>query len=128
MRLLVDTHALLWAMDDPTQLGDVARAALQDPRNELLVSAATVWELSIKVGLGKLVLALPLRQWLETTVAELALEIVPISIAYAERQADLPAHHRDPFDRLIIAQALVEGFPVVGADEVFDAYGVSRIW
>jgi PIN domain nuclease of toxin-antitoxin system len=115
-------------MDDPTQLSDVARAALQEPRNELLVSAATVWELSIKVGLDKLVLALPLRRWLETTVAELALGIFPISIAYAERQADLPAHQRDPFDRLIIAQALVEDFPVVCADEAFDAYGVSRIW
>lgn len=128
MRLLVDTHALLWAMDDPSPLSEVAREALQAPSNNLLISAATIWELSIKVGLGKLALGLPLKQWLETAVADLSLEVMPITIDYAARQATLPDHHRDPFDRLIIAQALVEAVPVVCIDEVFDAYGVSRVW
>lgn len=126
--MLVDSHALLWAMDDPSLLSQMARVALEDPRNDLLLSAATIWELSIKVGLGKLVLGLPFKQWMETAVADLALTILPITIAYAERQASLPGHHRDPFDRLIIAQALAEAIPVVCADESFDAYGVSRVW
>lgn len=128
MRLLVDSHALIWALDDPSQLSGPATLALQDPLNVLLVSAATVWELAIKTGVGKLSLSLPYRQWIERAIADLGLTILPVTVEYADRQAGLPMHHRDPFDRLLIAQALVEGIAVVCGDAVFDAYGVSRIW
>jgi PIN domain nuclease of toxin-antitoxin system len=128
VRLLIDTHTLIWAMDDATQLSGPAATALQDPANDLLLSAATVWELAIKVGQGKLKLSLPYRQWVDKAIADLGLTILPVTVEYADRQAGLPPHHKDPFDRLIIAQALVEGISVVCADPAFDAYGVTRIW
>lgn len=128
MRLLVDTHVLLWAIDDPRQLSPVATTALQDPANDLLLSAATIWEIAIKVGLKKLTLKDPYRQWMNQALADLGLSILPITVDYADAQAGLPGHHKDPFDRLIIAQALIEGIPVVGADLDFDPYGVTRLW
>ena len=128
MRVLLDSHALLWAMDAPDKLGGQAASALRDLDNKLLLSAATLWELAIKVGSGKLALGLPYWQWMEKAIADLDLELVPVTVAYAECQAVLPTHHRDPFDRLLIAQALVDDLPVVCADSAFDAYGVKRIW
>jgi PIN domain nuclease of toxin-antitoxin system len=102
--------------------------AMQDPANQLLLSAATVWELAIKVGQGKLTVSMPYRQWMETAIADLGLEILPITVVYAERQSNLPPHHKDPFDRLMIAQALVDAVPIVSLDPAFDAYGVTRLW
>ena len=128
MRLLIDAHSLIWASDDPSKLGAGAAAVLQNPANQLLVGAGTIWELSIKAGLGKLKLSLPFRRWMDKAVADLGWTALPITLDHAERQAGLPFHHRDPFDRLLAAHALVEGIPLVGADAVFDAYGVNRIW
>jgi PIN domain nuclease of toxin-antitoxin system len=128
VRLLIDTHVLVWAMDDPTKLTPTATSALQDPANELLLSAATVWELAIKTGLGKLRLNLPYRQWMNLAIADLGLTVLPITVDYADAQANLPIHHGDPFDRLIIAQALTERIAVVSADVAFDPYGVPRLW
>src|SRR5437588_8793772 len=102
-------------MDDPPRLSGPATTALQDPANELLLSAATVWELAIKIGQRKLTLSLPYRQWMEKAIADLQLPILPVTVEYAELQAGLPTHHKDPFDRLIIAQALVDGLSVVCA-------------
>jgi PIN domain nuclease of toxin-antitoxin system len=128
MRRLLDAHSLIWALDDPSKLGAAARAELQDPANELLVGAGTMWELSIKCGLGKLTLAVPFRQWMENAVANLGLAVLPITLDHVDKQAALPFHHRDPFDRLLAAQALVEGVSIVSADPMLDQYGVSRIW
>lgn len=128
MRLLLDTHALIWAMDEPIRLSGPATIALQDPANDLLLSAATVWELAIKIGTGKLTFSLPYRQWIDKAIADLQLAILPVTVEYAERLIALANHHKDPFDRLIIAQALVEGVSIVCADTVFDAYGVTRLW
>ena len=128
MRLLIDTHTLIWAVDDPTKLSLAATTTLQNPGNDLLLSAATVWELAIKISQGKLILKLPYRQWMDKAIADLKLDLLPITVEYAERLGSLPTHHKDPFDRLMIAQALVENVPVVGADATFDAYGISRIW
>jgi PIN domain nuclease of toxin-antitoxin system len=128
VRLLVDSHTVIWAVDDPSQLSPAATAALQNPANELLVSAATIWEIAIKVGLGKLILTLPYRQWMNRAIADLGLTILPITVEYADVQAGLPRHHGDPFDRLLVAQALTEGISIVGADAAFDSYAVSRIW
>jgi PIN domain nuclease of toxin-antitoxin system len=128
VRLLLDTHTLLWSADDPSRLSPAALAALNDPANDLLLSAATIWELSIKVGQGKLTLSMPYRKWMETAIADLHLATLPITVEFAERQATLPPHHKDPFDRLLIAQSLVAAVPIVGTDAAFDAYGVTRIW
>jgi PIN domain nuclease of toxin-antitoxin system len=128
MRLLVDVQAVLWAVDDPAKLTPQALVALQDPTNELLLSAGTIWELAIKIGLGKLKLSLPFKQWMAQAITDLALTVLPITVEYADRQSVLLLHHRDPFDRLLIAQAQVENVPIVSADPVFDRYGVNRIW
>ena len=128
MRLLLDTHTLFWSVEAPSKLSAAAMAAMRDPANDRLISAATIWELAIKVGQGKMALSIPYRQWMATAITDLKLDIVPITVEYAERQAMLPAHHKDPFDRLMIAQALVDGIPIVSADTAFDAYGVIRIW
>jgi PIN domain nuclease of toxin-antitoxin system len=128
MRLLLDTHSLIWYVDQDHLLSAAAHAAITDPKKELLLSAATVWEIAIKVGLKKLTLSLPYRQWMQQAIADLGLSVLPITIDYADVQAALPWHHRDPFDRLIIAQALTEKVPIVSADAVFDPYGVTRVW
>jgi PIN domain nuclease of toxin-antitoxin system len=128
MRVLIDAHTLLWAVDDVSKLSPPALTALQDPSNDLFVSAGTIWELAIKVGLRKLALSRPYRPWIEQALADLGAIVLPISVSHADVQAALPHHHRDPFDRLLIAQALVEGMAIVGVDVQFDSYGVVRIW
>jgi PIN domain nuclease of toxin-antitoxin system len=124
----VDAHVLIWAVDEPTRLGPQASAELRNAANQLLISAATIWELSIKWGLGKLTLSLPYRLWMENAIADLGLTVVPITVEFAEAQAKLPHHHGDPFDRMMVAQAVVEAVPIVSADVQLDAYGVNRIW
>jgi PIN domain nuclease of toxin-antitoxin system len=128
MRLLVDLHSPIWAVDDPSRLGSAAMVALQDPANELLVSAATVWEIAIKVGPGKLTLSSSYRDWMNRAITDLNLSLLPVTVAYADAQAALPLHHRDPFGRLLVAQALIETIPIVSVDAAFDAYGVRRLW
>ena len=128
MKSLIDTHTLIWAVDDPKQLGLNAVGILTDSSVGLLVSAGTLWELAIKVGLGKLTLAMELEVWLKRALQDLQLEVLPISVDHVCQYRSLPQHHKDPFDRLLIAQSLQENIPIVGADIVFDHYGVQRIW
>ena len=128
MRVLLDTHAIIWYVDQDHLLGAAAHAAITSASNDLLLSAATVWEVSIKVGLRKLTLSQPFRQWMNKAIADLGLSLLPISVDYADAQAALPNHHGDPFDRLLVAQAQVESVPLVSADHVFDRYGIKRIW
>ena len=128
MKVLLDSHCLLWALDNSEQLGAAASATLQDVDCQLLISVASVWEIAIKVSAGRLPLSLPYREWMDRAIAELDLQILPITLDHAEQQASLPFHHRDPFDRLLAAQALVEELPLVSCDEILDAYGVQRIW
>ena len=128
MRLLLDAHTLIWAADDPARLGAEALAALDDPTNTLLCSAGTIWEVAIKVGLGKLSLTLSFQQWMEQALRDLRVTILPISVQHAAAQSRLPAHHGDPFDRLLAAQADVEELSIISADKIFDEYRVPRIW
>jgi PIN domain nuclease of toxin-antitoxin system len=104
MRLLLDSHTLIWAVDDPTKLSATAIAALQDPGNDLIVSAGSVWEIAIKVSLKKLTLSQPFRPWIERAIADLGASLLPITIEHADALVGLPMHHRDPFDRLLVAQ------------------------
>jgi PIN domain nuclease of toxin-antitoxin system len=126
--LLLDSHTIIWAVDDPARLSELATTAIQNPANGLLFSVASVWEIAIKVGLGKLALTLPFRQWMNQAMADLGVTLLPLTVEYADRQAALPLHHRDPFDRLLIAQALTEAISLVSADTAFAPYGVTRLW
>lgn len=128
MKLLLDAHTLIWAVDDANKLGAQATALLQDPTNELLLSAGTIWELAIKVGLGKLTLSRPFGDWMRQAITDLASSVLPITVDYADVQAGLPKHHGDPFDRLLVAQATVEQISIVSSDTVLDMYAVSRLW
>jgi PIN domain nuclease of toxin-antitoxin system len=128
MRYLVDAHSLIWALDDPSRFSSTAASALQDPASQLLLSAGTMWELSIKVALGKLALSQPFRPWLEKAIADLGLSVLPITLDHVERQAALPFHHRDPFDRMLVAQSMIEKLSLVSADTILDQYGIHRVW
>jgi PIN domain nuclease of toxin-antitoxin system len=128
MKLLIDAHALVWYVDQDHLLRPTARAAIADPSNDRLLGAGTLWEIAIKAGLKKLGLSRPYRLWMEQAIAGLAMTILPITVDHADVQAGLPYHHRDPFDRLLVAQALVESMSVVSADAQLDAYGINRLW
>lgn len=123
-RLLVDTHALLWWLADDPSLSPTAREAIADPTNEPLVSAASVWEIAIKRGLGKLVAPddLPDR------IADEGFAWLHITAQHAWHVRDLPMYHGDPFDRLLVAQALIERVPIVTTDARFGEYGVDVRW
>jgi PIN domain nuclease of toxin-antitoxin system len=108
------------AVDQPDRLGSRARSALEDASNDVSISAATIWEIAIKTGLGKPTLSLPYRDWMNRPIADLGSTVLPITAAYADMQATLPSHHRDPFDRMLIAQAMVEQIPLVANEDAFD--------
>ena len=124
MKLLLDTHALLWSATAPDRLVPDARAALEDGTHDVMVSIVTAWEIAIKQSLGKLDLARPAERWLPDVLTRTGFEVAELSLSAALRVRSLAWHHRDPFDRLLIAQALDGGFTVVTRDEAFDAYGV----
>lgn len=123
-RLLLDTHALLWWLTDDPALSAPAREAIADPTNEPLVSTASVWEIAIKRSLGKITAPddLPSR------ITDEGLPWLPISADHAWQVRELPLHHRDPFDRLLVAQALTERVSVVTTDPRFEPYGVEVLW
>lgn len=125
MRLLLDTHAFLWAAGDPDQLRVSARAAIEDSTNDVLVSAAVAWEISIKVALGKLTVPADPAVWLPARVRSLGFQPLDISAAHALAVGGLPDIHRDPFDRIMIAQAQVEGLTLVTRDPENQKYPVN---
>jgi len=125
MRLLLDTHCLLWARAEPARLSAVARVALLDSRSELFVSSVSVWEIVIKHALGKLKLARSPQTLVPEMIAATQAAELPISHAPALRGGRLPRHHADPCDRLLIAQAQVEGLTILTADKRFSAYDVE---
>lgn len=128
MRLLIDSHALIWFVDQHQQLSPASHAAMSDPSNELLLSAGAIWEIAIKIGLGKLALTESYLPWMSQALSDLGITVLPITVEYADVQANLPKHHSDPFDRLMVAQAIVERVSIVSADARMDAYGVTRLW
>lgn len=128
MNVLLDTHALLWFLNDDPQLVPAAKALIEDPGNRKLVSIASCWEIAIKVGLKKLDLGEPATTFLPRELSVNNLDLLAIDLAHVNFIETLPFHHRDPFDRLLIAQALLEMIPIVSADAELDPYGVSRLW
>jgi PIN domain nuclease of toxin-antitoxin system len=123
-RLLVDTHVLLWWLADDPALPEQARAMIGKSTTEALVSVASLWEIAIKRRLGKL----EAPESLPETVVTEGFQWLPIEPEHAWAVASLPVHHRDPFDRLLIAQGLAEGLPIVTGDHRFDDYGVEVCW
>lgn len=128
MRLLLDTHALLWWLAGDEQLSLKARKALADRRHEIVVSAASAWEVTTKHRLGKLPMAGPLAVDFDREVRRQGFTGLPISMVHAQVAGALPGNHRDPFDRVLIAQAREERLALVSNETVFDDYGVSRYW
>ncbi len=124
----MDSNVILWSGLEPRKVSRVARAFMEDPSTTLLISVVTPWELAVKMNSGKLELDDGLETFLEQQMAELDLEELFVNRAHALRTLGLPSVHRDPFDRMLVAQALVEGVPVITNDARFDGYGVTRIW
>jgi PIN domain nuclease of toxin-antitoxin system len=128
VNLLLDTHALLWFIVGSTNLSTKARALIEDEDNPLFISVASLWEMAIKISLGKLTLTQPFESLIAEQLSINSIELMDIKIDHVGQVARLPLHHRDPFDRLLVAQAIVEQMPIVSADAAFDLYSVRRLW
>ena len=128
MIVLIDTHALLWFLKDDPQLRAKAKSVIEDAQNRKLVSVASCWEIAIKAGLGKINLAESSRTLLERELPRNNFELLPISLEHATAVESLPPHHKAPFDRLLIVQAMIEAIPVVTVDDKFALYSITRLW
>lgn len=128
MRLLLDTHAFLWWVEDAAELSVRARKAIADPANTCLLSLASCWEMAIKLSLGKMKLAGTMERFIPEQLAINGFTYLDIEFRHVVAVAALPFQHRDPFDRLLAAQARVEDLSIVSADPVFRKYHVKRIW
>jgi len=127
-RLLLDTHALLWWSADDSALASTARAAIGDPTHEIFVSAASAWEIATKFRLGKLSDAEILALDITSAIANQGFQELPITIAHAQRAGGLPGPIRDPFDRILIAQSILEAMSLISNEAAFDRYGIARLW
>lgn len=128
MRILLDTQAFLWFLLNDPRLSETALDTICDPDNEVNISPASYWEIAIKVSLGKYTLSEPYREFMERQLRENRFRILAIEPKHTAILTELPFYHRDPFDRLIIAQAIQEGIPAVSSDSEFDSYPITRIW
>lgn len=128
MRVLLDTQCWLWLHAEPERFARGALAAIHDPANELLFSAASAWEIAIKYALGKLPLPVPPEEYVPSRMQRAGTAPLPVNHEHAVGVASLPPHHRDPFDRLLVAQCRVERLRLVTADRQFEPYGLDIIW
>lgn len=128
MRLLLDTHALLWWWTEESRLSPQARKLVADESNEILVSAASAWEISTKVRLGKLLVAVDLVRDFSDYLSRDRFFTLPITAEHGLRAGLLPGPHKDPFDRMLVAQSQIEAISIVSNEDAFDSYGVHRIW
>ena len=128
MKLLLDTHTLLWFIAGSLNLSAAARTLIEDSANEKYVSIASLWETAIKISLGKMTLATTFDQLFPHQLVINGFDLLPIEIKHASAVISLPFHHRDPFDRILIAQAIEENMNLVSIDTVFDNYSVNRLW
>ena len=128
MNLLLDTHILIWLIDGSEKLNQTARYAIEDESNSLYLSIASLWEITIKTSLGKLELGIPLEQVTTNFILPSGFKILPIHLSHLLVLKDLPFHHRDPFDRMLISQAISESLTLVSEDRAFGDYTVKTLW
>ncbi|MBW4683230.1 MAG: type II toxin-antitoxin system VapC family toxin [Microcoleus vaginatus WJT46-NPBG5] len=128
MRLLLDTHTFIWFFTGNSKLSDAARLLMEDENNDKRISIASIWEMAVKQSIGKLNFGVPFREFIEQQFSFNDFNLLNINFDHLEAVSTLPLHHRDPFDRLIISQAMVEQIAVLSADSAFDAYPVQRLW
>lgn len=128
VRYLLDTHTLLWFIAEDKQISSSGQRLILDSSSEIFISTASLWEIAIKINIGKLALNKPFEQSFPDELDSHGIEILDITVDTLVQLTTLPLHHRDPFDRLIIAQAIVEGIPIISKDEAFDLYDVKREW
>jgi len=128
MKILLDTHAFLWLVMDDPMLSDTAKKLFLDAENEILLSAVTGFEISVKFSIGKLELSEPPDKFIQNRVVKNDLNVLPITLPHTLKLADLPFHHRDPFDRLLVAQAIIENVPILTRDPLFSEYDCQVIW
>lgn len=128
MKLLLDTHAFLWFVTNDPQLSATAPALIVDPSNQLFISPASYWEVAIKVSIGKNPMTVPFETFFTTAITAYAITVLPVEVCHAAVVSTLPMHHKDPFDRMIVAQALVMGLAIVSIDPLLDPYGINRLW
>jgi PIN domain nuclease of toxin-antitoxin system len=128
VNLLLDTHSFIWFIEDNPTLSTDARVFIEEPGNDIFLSMASVWEMAIKVSLDKLHLSQPFDLFIPQQLLLNNITLLDIAVNHTLRVATLPFHHRDPFDRLLIAQSLLEEMPIISIDSAFDAYGVNRLW
>jgi PIN domain nuclease of toxin-antitoxin system len=128
MKLILDTHSFLWFIEGSASLSPTARILIEDADNQPFLSMASLWEMAIKLSLGKLTLSEPFDTLIPQQMHLNGIRMLPIEVAHVSAVAALPFHHRDPFDRLLIAQSMVEKIPLVSGDPAFSLYPVQRIW
>ena len=128
MRLLLDTHTFIWYVTDNPRLSINVKTLIEDENNEKLVSTASIWEMAIKHSIGRLSFSLPFMEFIRQQLSVSNIGILEINLDQIEVVASLPLHHRDPFDRLIISQAIAEQIPILSVDSVFDNYAIARLW
>jgi PIN domain nuclease of toxin-antitoxin system len=127
-RILIDAHGLIWFLEDSPRLSQRAKETVEHPDTDLLISMASLWEMAIKIGLGKLQIAGDFSMLLRGQLTQNDIRVLDIQLPHVAQVATLALHHRDPFDRLLVAQAIVEDMPIISADTALDAYPVTRIW
>jgi len=128
MKVLLDTHSMLWWLAQDQRLSSMARETIGDGRNHLIWSMASSWEISVKVGIGKLTLGRPLQQLFADIVSDQGVELLPITHDHCTRLSTLPLHHRDPFDRMLVVQAQGERIPILSADPKLTQYDIEVLW
>ena len=128
MKFLLDTHTFLWFIEGSFNLSDVAKHLIEDQANQRFLSVASLWEMSIKVSIGKLELGMTFAELVKHEVYRNAIELLEIQPEHLDELAKLPFHHKDPFDRLMIAQSLAENIPIVTKDSAFGSYPVTLLW
>lgn len=128
MKFLLDTHSFLWFVEGDTKLSATARTLIEEPTNQPFLSIGSIWEIAIKISIGKLELTQPIEKHIPYHMQTNGIMLLDIDIAHTVIVATLPYHHRDPFDRLLIAQAMHEQIPIVSIDTAFDSYDVNRLW
>ncbi|WP_242034280.1 type II toxin-antitoxin system VapC family toxin [Richelia sinica] len=124
----MDTHTFIWYVTDDSQISNQVLEVINDENNQIFLSIASVWEMGIKHGLGKLSFNVPFETFIRQQMSINDFTLLDIKISHINTVAQLPLHHRDPFDRILIAQAIVENIPIISGDSKFDAYPIQRLW